>query len=239
MAEALLAFAQQPDQQHQHIRENDDGQVIGDLDVVGLDLEVQGEGEQGRAQQGRRQPFVPIVLFGKRLPVGPDDRRQDPGRPGHGQHLGIVPHLDNLEIVRAESHGNRSAHGDEPVHAEGQHQQEGTQQRNEQVARRPASRQGQVVDRKGPVAGGVARHHRSRHSAEHRAGPAGPVVGMGRIPLVGLVGHADIAVDVTLVDDLAGQDLGNIAVSEHEEEGDDAAVQENMLDFLVHLMLRV
>ena len=237
VAEAFLTLAQQPDQQDQYVRENDDGQIVGNLDVVGLDLEIQGKSEQRRTQQGRRQPFVPVALLGKGFPVGPYHGRQNPRRPGHRKHLGIVPHLDDLEIVCAESHGDGAAHGQQPVHSEGQHQQERPQQRDEQVARRPAARQGQIVERKSPVAGGIAGHHRGRHSAEHGAGPAGPVVGMRCVPLIGLVRHADIAVNIALVDDLAGQDFRDIAVSKYEEEGDDAAVQENMLDFLVHLML--
>ena len=105
---------------------DDDGQVISNLRMVGLDLETQGKTEEYRSQPGF-------------LPVGIDDGGNDPRHKGDGHHLGVVPDLDNLHIVGTEGDGDGSDNGKRNLDSESQKQEESSDQRNQKVAGRPSS----------------------------------------------------------------------------------------------------
>ena len=59
------------------------------------------------------------------------ESRQHIRHEGDGLHLGIVPHLDNLEVERAEGNGDGAARCNQRVNPECEQQQEGSQHRHE------------------------------------------------------------------------------------------------------------
>ena len=158
------------------------------------------------------------------LIVSEDQCGQNPGQEGEGLHLGVVADLDDLQVVGAEGDGDGAADGQKRVYPQGEHQQPGAQQRDEQVGRRAASGQQEIVDllRPVPARGGVDRG--GRHPAEHRFGPRGGIVGVGGVPAHHLVRHPLPARDVALVDDLAAEYLRYVGVGEDEQADHDAGV---------------
>ena len=233
-----------PDRHHQHddVDQDQQREVVGDLRMVGLDLEAQRQAEQRRPEDGARQPTVfpgrggsclrsaaapglpATVGDSQSLVISKDQRSEYPGQERQGLHLRIVADLDDLQVVGAERDGDGAAHGNQRMDAEGEHQQPRAQQRKEEVGGRAAARQQEIIDRLRPVAlrGGVDGGR--RHAAEHGLRPGGLVVGMGGVPFHHLVGHALPAGDVALVDDLAAQDLGDIGVGEYEQADHDAGI---------------
>ena len=108
--------------------------------------------------------------------------------------------FNNLEIVRAISHSYRSTDGQELVHTQRQHQQEGTQHGDKQPISRPLSLE------QGPIylccqiafARGVKRS--VGHAAEHRARPSGSIIRIRATETIGLLGHTVVTHDIALVD---------------------------------------
>ena len=92
--------------------------------MVGLDLERECKPEKSRAQS-RQSPFT--VAFGSRLAVGEHHSGKHPRQERKGLHLGIMAHLDNLDIVGAESHGHGAAGSHQRAYAQRKHQQKGAQ----------------------------------------------------------------------------------------------------------------
>ena len=124
------------DQFYQGIQEHHDGQVVSNLLVVGLHLETEGEAEKRRAQK----PFPPAIGL-----VRIHQRRQHPGEQGDGLHFGVVPHLNNLEIVAAEGHGDGAAHRHRQAYPQGQEQKECAQHRDKQPGGRAFAGEQQIV----------------------------------------------------------------------------------------------
>ena len=144
-------------------------EVICDLLVVGLDLEAQRQSEQNRTQESLRKPALPPLggLGFQCLPVSEHHRSKHPRKECQCLHLGVVTHLDDLQVIRAEGHGDGSSNGQELVYSERQHKQEGSQQGNEQPGGRPFPGHQQVVQSLGPVPFGRWHERSRRHSSEH------------------------------------------------------------------------
>ena len=132
--------------------------------------------------------------------------------------------LDNLQIVRAEGNGNCSGCAKEGMDAQGQHQQEGSQERYEKIACRAPANKEKVKNTLRSVAGTVSGKHRRGHSAEHASRPCGPVPRVCGVPFVGLMRHPHIAGDVALVYNLAAQHFRDKAVGNYQESQDDPYV---------------
>ena len=113
-----------------HIDRYHQGEIIGDLLMVGLDLETQGQAEEHCPQKGLGKPFTPcrrgfaVQVLDCRL-ISEYERSQDPGKEGKGLHLRVVPHLDDLEVVGTERNRNRTDYRHKDVDSEGKHQEEG------------------------------------------------------------------------------------------------------------------
>ena len=88
--------------------------------MVGLDLEVQRHRKQGGAEGRRSEPFL-VRMFFQGAPVCIYDSGQHPCQKGQGHHFGIVPHLDDLQVVGAEGDCDGSADCNQPVDAKGHH----------------------------------------------------------------------------------------------------------------------
>ena len=231
---------------HDGIDEHHEGQVVGNLLMVGLDLETEGEAEERRAEEGRETPGQAGSDGGRhgRLrsaisssAVGVHQRRKHPGHEGDGLHLGVVAHLDNLEVVAAEGHGDGSSHGHGPAYTQGQEQQEGAQQAHENPRGRALARKQQLVERLRVVSSVLGGDGRGGHAAEHGVRPVRGVVRMGLVPLTHLVRHAHIAGDVALVHDLAVQHLRHKTVTQGQEQGHDAQGQGYFLPNILHTHL--
>ena len=105
---------------HHPVSQHHDGQVVGNLLVVGLDLQAQRQAEKDGAKQ--RLP----VRLARAIRI--HQRRQHPRHKGDGLHLGVVAYLDDLEIVTAERHGDGPANGQGHAYTHCQEQQESAQQ---------------------------------------------------------------------------------------------------------------
>ena len=192
--------------------------------MVGFDLETQCKPEQGGSQQGFPQPAAGFFLLQTAFsfqcgPIGIDQGGQHPRQEGDGLHLGVVAHLDNLDIIGTEGHRHRSAQGQDALDSQAQHEQEGAQQRNEQIGGRPFAGEQEIIDLLRPVALARGADGGCGHAAEHGVRPGRRVIGMCFVPLRHLVRHADIAGDVALVYDFAGQDLRHEAVCQDQKQG--------------------
>ena len=208
-ASDLLFLHQQADEFHKHEQEDDDGQIICDLRMVGLHLAVYGKAEERRAQK-HPGPFLG--------PVGVYEGRQRPWDERDGLHLGVVPHLDNLEVVGAEGDGHRAPCGQKRIDPEGQQQEEGSEERHEQIGGGTlAGVHEQVIEPQGEVAVAGLVEGDDGHAAEHRLGPGGLVVRVGGIPFPGFVRHSQIARDVALVHYLTAENLRYKGIGQHQE----------------------
>ena len=212
-------------QLHNGIDEHHQGQVIGNLLVVGLDLEAQRKAEKDGPQQDFPNAFGLVRV---------NQGGQNPGHQGDGLHLGIVAHLDNLEVIAAERHGNGAHKGHRPADSQRQHQQEGAQQRYKEPGGRTLAGKQQVVQRLGIVSAVLGRNGRGGHSAEHRVGPVRGVVGVGLVPLRHLVRHSHIAGDVALVHNLAFQHLRHKAVTQRQEQRHNPQGEDYFLPNIFH-----
>ena len=221
-------------QLHQRIQQHHNGQIVGNLLVVGLDLHAQRQAEKGGTEKG-----FPGLRAGFRTTrtIGINQRRQHPGHEGDGLHLGIVPHLDNLEIVAAEGDGHGAAQGNRPIHPQCQEQQEGPQQRNEQVGGRPLSGEEPVVNPLGVIPLVLRGNGRGGHSAEHGIRPVGGVVRVGLVPLGHLMRHAHIAGNVALVHDFTVQNLRHKTVTQRQEQGDGAQADGDIFHDTFHAVI--
>ena len=120
--------------------------------MVGLDLEAQRKGEEGRSKNRFWQPLLPALTEGPQShPVCEDDSCKNPGEVCDCLHLGVMSHLDDLHIIGAESDGYGARNSNQFACAERQHQEETSDERDEQVTCRAASCQKEIVDRICPV----------------------------------------------------------------------------------------
>ena len=244
----LLPCAQ-PHEIHYGIEENDDGKIIRYLRVVRLDLETEREGEKYGAEHRPGQPSFPAGLLCVSVPrsciapfpvlqpchcapVCEDYSGQHPRHESDCLHLGIVPHLDYLEVVGAEGDGYGSCDCQKPVHPEGKHQQESSYQGNEQEVRGSCARQQGLVDGIGPVSVEFIVHRDCRHSPEHGIGPQGLVIRVCCIVPCHFIGHSLPCGCVRLVEDFPGQHIGYERIRQCEEERTDADVNEYFLECL-------
>ena len=244
------------DQFHQRIQQHDDGQIIGDLLVVGFDLQAQGQAEEGGPQHCFRKSapeergfsgcICPYRVAKRRIrrnlfppegaAIGEHHGGQHPGHEGDGLHLGVVSHLDNLEVIAAEGDGYGPAYGHRQAYPEGQHQEKSTQQRDEQVSGRTFSDKKQVVDGLRPVSAVLGRDGRGGHAAEHGICPVCGVVRMCLVPLVHLVRHPDITGYVALVHNLTLQHLRHESITQGKEQGHDARSDSYLFPIFFHFV---
>ena len=193
--------------------------------MVGLDLETYEEREH-RGTEGA--PGQPSLLL-ERGVVGIDQCGEHPGQEGYGLHLGIMAHLDYLQVVGAEGHGHGAADRHQRMHSEGEHQQPGAQHRDEQVGRRSAPGEQEIVDLLGPVAVGGRVDGGGGHAAEHGFRPGGGIVGMGSVPVHHLLRHALPARDVALVDYLAVEHLRHVGIGQDKHSENGAQIKQYLL----------
>ena len=192
--------------------------------MVGLDLQGKRKAEKGGAQEG-------FPAFGT---IRVHQRGEDPGHEGDGLHLGVVTHLDNLEVVAAEGHGNGPAQGDGPVHPQREEQQKRPQQSNEQVRGRPFSHQEQLVQPLGVVPFVLCRYRRGGHAPEHGIRPVRGIVRVRGVPLTHLVRHAHKAGDVALVHNFTVQHLRHKSVAQRQENGNHTQANGYILPIFLH-----
>ena len=96
-----------------------DCKVICDLRMVGLDLEAQCKGEEGRSKNRLWQPLLPVLTEGPQShPVSEDHSCKNPREVGDSLHLGVMSHLDDLHIVGAESDGDGACNSNQFACAE-------------------------------------------------------------------------------------------------------------------------
>ena len=210
------------DEFHDAIGQHHNGQIVRNLLMIGLDLQAQREAKE----------YGPKKLVAALIRI--HQPRQHPRHKGNSLHFGVVTHLDNLEIVAAERHGNSTANSNRHAHAHGQEQQERSQKRNEQISSRPLSRQENVVNPLRIVSSILRRDGCSRHAAEHGVGPVRGIVGVRSVPLVHLMGHAQITGDVALVHNLTFQHLRHKAVAEGQKQQHNAGCRGYFLPNVFH-----
>ena len=140
--------------------------------------------------------------------------------------------LDDLQVVGAEGDGDGAADGEQGVDAQGEHQEPGTQQRDEEVSGGATAQQQEIIDLLRPVALRGRVDGGRGHAAEHGLRPGRLVAGVRGVPFHHLVRHSLPAGDVALVDDFAAQHLGYISIRQDEQADNDAGIQE---EFLLHL----
>ena len=223
------------DQLYQSIDEHHKGQVVRDLLVVGLNLETERKAEEGCAQ--KRFPYGFFASLRMTRTVSVNQRRQHPGHEGDGLHLGVVAHLDNLEVVAAEGHGDGASYGHGPADAQGKKQQEGAQQAYEYPRSRTLACKEQLVERLRIVSAVLGGDGRGGHAAEHGVCPVGWIVRVGLVPLAHLMRHAHIAGNVALVHYLAVQNLRHKTVTQGQKQGHDAQGKGYFLPNLSHTTL--
>ena len=153
-------------------------EVICYLRVVGLDLKTQEKSESRRAESCVRQP--PFLLQG----YVPHIRncRKHPREEGYGLHLGVVPHLYNLEVIRAESYGDGTSYRYQRVYSEREHQKPRAQKRNEKICGRSFACHQKIVEPLRPVTFGGSMNRGCGHASEHGFCPCRLVVRVSRIP---------------------------------------------------------
>ena len=231
-ADPVLVFRQYVNQFHQRIQQHQDREIVRDLLMVRLDLQAQRHPEEhGPEERFRQPPALPL-----RAAIRVHQRRQHPREEGDRLHFGVVAHLDDLEIVRAERHGHGTAERQRPADSEGEHQQEGSQQGDEQVSRRALSGKQQIINGLRIISAVLRGDGRRGHPAEHGIRPIGRVVRMRGIPLAHLVRHPHVARNIALVHDLPVQYLRHEPIAEHEEKDDGAEAYSDVLQqfLLVH-----
>ena len=228
----VLVFRQYVNQFHQRIEQHQDREIVRDLLMVRLNLHTQRHPEEHGPEERFRQP--PALSL--RAAVRIHQRRQHPREEGDRLHLGVVAHLDDLEIVRAERHGHGAAERQRPTDSEGQHEQESPQQGNEQVGRRTLSGKQQIINGLRIIPAVLRGNGRRGHAAEHGVRPIGRIVRMRGIPLVHLVRHPHISRDIALVHDFPVQHLRYVPVTEQEEKDDGSEAYSDVLQqfLLVH-----
>ena len=176
--------------------------------MVGLDLHAEGKCKQSRPEHSLRNPSFPTSLHV--IPIVPlhviashkvawqsqghtiseYDPRQHPREICDSLHLGVMPHLNYLHVVRTEGNGDCSGYGDHLARSHGQHQQETTDESQQQVACRAASGKEEIINIIGPVTIELIDGCRRRHASEHGVGPCGRIFRMLRIIGHGLIRHS-------------------------------------------------
>ncbi len=257
LAEAADFFQKYSQKHVQRIYHDHYRQIVGDLLVIGLDLETQGETEQDGSEQGFRKPGFPTFCrfdrlgdravrslslpngrtkpWPKRRAVCENHSRKRPRQERDRLHLGVVPDLDDLEVVRAIRDGDSPSNSKNLVHTQREHQQKGSQQGDEQPVSRPLSFHQKTVQRLCPVPIAGRNERSGRHPAEHGVRPVSRVVRMSVVPCHSLLRHASVAGDVALVDNLAGQHLRHKAIGENQKQQHNPGIYSNLLhQSLVH-----
>ena len=206
--------------------------------MVRLDLEGEGEAEKDGPEYGIGKPLLPGgVLLGESLAVSEDDGGENPREIGQGQHLGVVPALDDLHVVGAEGNGDGSSHRQQGTDSQRKHQQEGAQQGDEQIAGRPASGMADRFEQGfDPVSGVVSGQEDGRHASEHGPGPCRLVLRVVFVPLFGFVAGPDVTGDVRGLDDFSLEDgLWHESAGKRREKEDCGGVQKDFFINRVHL----
>ena len=214
---------------YQGIEDDHDGQVVGNLLMVGLHLHAERQAEE----HGSKEAFPSTIGL-----VRINQRSQHPGHEGDGLHLGVVAHLNNLEVVAAECDGYGTAHRDGQAYAQGQEQQQRTQHSDKEPGGRTFAGEQGLVQRLGIVSAVLGGDGRGGHTAEHGICPVGGVVRVGLIPLAHFVGHAHITGNIALVHYFSFQHLRHKAVTEGQEQHNNAQGNANFLEqFFIHVYL--
>ena len=185
--------------------------------MVCLDLERYGDAEHRRSKQKQRPSAARGKALFHRLAISEYERGKHPGQERNSLHLGVMPDLDNLYVVRAECNGNGTSGGYERTHTQRKQQEESAQKRNEKIRGRTLAGKQQIIDRLHQVALGGTHYRRRGHSGKHGARPHCAVVGVIFVPYQALLRHAHPAGDVSLIDDFSRKDVGNKCVAQHKE----------------------
>ena len=101
--------------------------------MVGLDLHAHCKTEKGAAEHGDREPGLPPLPFAENGAVSEYDGSHHPRQEGNSLHLGVVAHLDDLDVVGAESHRHRTGDSHESVHSQRKQQQERSKQTHKKI----------------------------------------------------------------------------------------------------------
>ena len=175
---------------------DDKEEVVGHLHVVRHDLQRAEECRQGTTQQ-----IAP--------PIGQDDAGNRGGNVGECDELPDVARRNNNKEVGREGISHRTEGRQIPPHVEREQQNIEAQHHDED--QRHGRYQPQVVDMLQPLQRSVARvggsNLESRHSREHRAGPAGHLARLLGIGL-GFVTDSQTLLGIVLEQDLALDDIG-------------------------------
>ena len=174
--------------------------------MIRLYLKAQCEGKQHRREHRLRQPRLPrsrlscLILTGSpisliqpiaafeschRASIGVDDSGEHPRKKRNRLHFSVVPHLNNLHIIRTECDCNRASYRRHESAAKRKHQQESAQKSDEEIGRRTPAGQQQVVHPLRPVTVEIVNRRSRGHSAEHRVSPLRLVFRM-----LSIVGHS-------------------------------------------------
>ena len=233
---SFLAICTQINELSDGIGEYHDCKVICDLRMVGLYLETQSKSEEGRSKNRFWQPLLPALTEGPQShPVCEDDSCKNPREIGDSLHLGVMSHLDDLHVVRAESDGDGACNSNQFACAERQHQEETSDERDEQVTCRAASCQKEIINRICPVPFKRVNRSGGRHASEHGVGPCGRVFRVSRIVGHSLVRHTFPRCDIALVDDLSIQHLRSETVCRNDEQQEDPRIYSDILQYcLIH-----
>ena len=79
-----------------------DGEIIGNLDMVCLNLHAECESKEHSSKNSLRQPCFPVSvrrLIFKGCPVCEDNTGKNPCKEGYGLHFSVVTHLDDLHVI--------------------------------------------------------------------------------------------------------------------------------------------
>ena len=174
--------------------------------MIRLYLKAQREGKQHRREHRLRQPRLPysrlscLFLIGglisliqpiaafescHRASIGVDDSGEHPREKRNRLHFSVVPHLNNLHIIRTECDCNRASYRRHESAAKRKHQQESAQKSDEEIGRRTPAGQQQVVHPLRPVTVEIVNRRSRGHSTEHRVSPLRLVLRM-----LSIVGHS-------------------------------------------------
>ena len=146
----LYCFAQLPDAKTQ----NDHCKVVGNLRMVGLDLETQGKGKQQRTPES----VAAVCIY---------NRTQHPRHKGDCHHLCVVSNLNYLHVIRAECNCNGSQSCKPDVYPKGKHKEVSSNKAYEEIACRTGSNKQKIVNILCKIPFINYGDAGSRHSAEH------------------------------------------------------------------------
>ena len=204
---------------HKGIQQHHYGKIVSNLLMICLNLHAQGKSKEDGAKEHTR-PF-PGKYSGESLStaiIRKYQRSKHPWHEGYSLHLGVVAHLDNLEIVAAEGNGHGPAKGQRPAYTKRQKQQKCTQKCHKQVCGRTLAGKKQIVQHLCVVSAVLGGDGRCGHAAKHGVCPVSGIVRMLFVPGVHLMGHTHIAGDVALVHYLSLKYLRHKAIAEGKQQ---------------------